>query len=527
MEQPLLSLDPKLVQQARADAQAVAAQVTSVARARTTVAIERTVLRLFGVDGVTSEGVPLPNVVVEAALRSRGLAHGIASRFCNAAHATGFEPDTLARAIASGEVSLDAHPNTPCDAARGIGEAWSEAAVALIRRRRAEREAALARSAPVAEPWLYVIVASGNIFEDVVQARIAARQGADVVAVIRSTGQSLLDYVPYGPTTEGYGGTYATRENFRIMRAALDEVGEELGRYIRLCNYASGLCMPEIAMMGAVVRLDVMLNDALYGILFRDINPVRTLTDQRMSRMLNALAGIVINTGEDNYLTTADAFEAGHTVIASTLINEALGRLAGLPTGQLGLGHAMEIDPAMADGLLWEIAQAALVRTLFPGAPIKFMPPTKYMTGNVFRGHVQDAMFNLVGVLTRQGIQLLGMMTEAMHTPHVHDRYLSLENAKYIFHNARSLGDELVIKPGGRIEGRARDVLREAAGLLRDVRRLGLLDTLATGLFADVKRPADGGRGLDGVIERAPEYWNPAEEALCRALGLPAQEVTP
>ena len=29
------------------------------------------------------------------------------------------------------------------------------------------------------------------------------------------------------------------------------------------------MCMPEIAAMGALERLDVMLNDAIYGILFR------------------------------------------------------------------------------------------------------------------------------------------------------------------------------------------------------------------------------------------------------------------
>ena len=86
-------------------------------------------------------------------------------------------------------------------------------------------------------PYLYVIVATGNIYEDVTQAVAAARQGADVVAVIRTTGQSLLDFVPYGATTEGFGGTMATQENFRIMRKALDDVGVELGRYIRLCNY--------------------------------------------------------------------------------------------------------------------------------------------------------------------------------------------------------------------------------------------------------------------------------------------------
>src|SRR5207245_2706127 len=115
--------------------------------------------------------------------------------------------------------------------------------------------------------------------------------GAQIIAVIRSTGQSLLDYVPEGITTEGFGGTYATQANFALMRAALDETSERLGRYVMLTNYASGLCMPEIAALGALERLDMLLNDSMYGILFRDINMQRTFVDQHFSRMLNARAG--------------------------------------------------------------------------------------------------------------------------------------------------------------------------------------------------------------------------------------------
>ena len=115
------------------------------------------------------------------------------------------------------------------------------------------------------------------------------------------------------------------------MRELLVKVGEEMGRYIRLCNYCSGLCMPEIAAMGAFEGLDVMLNDALYGILFRDINMQRTLVDQNFSRAINAYAGVVINTGEDNYLTTADAVEEAHTVLASQFLNEQFALRAGLP----------------------------------------------------------------------------------------------------------------------------------------------------------------------------------------------------
>ena len=45
------------------------------------------------------------------------------------------------------------------------------------------------------------------------------------------------------------------------------------------------------------------------------------------------------------------------------------------------------------------------------------MPPTKFMTGNIFRGHLQDALFNLVTVWSNQSILLTGMLTEAIHTP--------------------------------------------------------------------------------------------------------------
>ena len=341
------------------------------------------------------------------------------------------------------------------------------------------------------------------------QATAAARQGADVIAVIRTTGQSLLDYVPYGATTEGFGGTYATQENFRLMREAMDKVGEELGRYIRVCNYCSGLCMPEIAAMGAFEGLDVMLNDALYGILFRDINMQRTLIDQSFSRAINAYAGVVINTGEDNYLTTADAVEEAHTVTASQFLNEAFALRAGLPEEQMGLGHAFEIDPDVENGFLYELAQAEMAREIFPKAPLKYMPPTKFMTGNIFRGHVQDALFNMVTALTGQKIHLLGMMTEAIHTPFLSDRFLAIQNAQYIFRTMHDLGSEITFKDGGIMQTRANDVLKKATDLLGQIEQLGIFETLERGIFADIKRPRDGGKGLDGVVTKAPGYFNP------------------
>ncbi|MFX0004363.1 MAG: lysine 5,6-aminomutase subunit alpha TIM-barrel domain-containing protein, partial [Candidatus Hermodarchaeota archaeon] len=367
-------------------------------------------------------------------------------------------------------------------------------------------------------PLIYVIVATGNIYEDIIQAQAAARQGADVIAVIRSTVQSLLDYVPYGPTTEGFGGTYATQENFRLMRKALDEVGEELGRYIRLTNYCSGLCMPEIAAMGAFERLDMMLNDALYGILFRDINMKRTIIDQYFSRMINAYAGVIINTGEDNYLTTADAYEAAHTVLASEFINEQFALLAGLKEEQMGLGHAFEMNPDLQNGFLYELAQAQMTREIFPKAPLKYMPPTKYMTGNIFKGHVQDALFNIVTIMTNQRIHLLGMLTEGIHTPFMQDRALSIENAKYIFNNMNSISAEIKFKEGGIIQKRVDEVLNKALNLLKEIEKEGLFKTLEKGIFANIKRSINGGKGLDGVIKKEKNYYNPFIELMFREL---------
>jgi beta-lysine 5,6-aminomutase alpha subunit len=124
-------------------------------------------------------------------------------------------------------------------------------------------------------------------------------------------------------------------------------------------------------------------------------------------------------------------------------------------------------------------------------------------------------------VWTNQGIQLLGMMTEAMHTPHMGDRYLALENARYVMNNARLLGEEVEFKRDGMIQRRAQTVLADATALLERVQREGLFDVLSEGVFADVYRPVNKGKGLDGVAQRSADYYNPVELELRRGLGLP------
>lgn len=504
-----LGIDFSRVNYAKGVSKQIAENVQQFVEKYTTVAVERTLCRLVGIDGVDENEVPLPNVVVDE-IHSKGvLSQGVLHFLGNAVIETGKTPNEIAQLIGEGKLDITKmNVHTAGEIEKALAP-YVTASVEKISGNRKRRENYIATIGEGAKPYLYVIVATGNIYEDVVQAQAAARQGADIIAVIRTTGQSLLDYVPYGATTEGFGGTIATQENFRIMRNALDEVGEEVGRYIRLCNYCSGLCMPEIAVMGALEGLDVMLNDALYGILFRDINMQRTMVDQYFSRIINGFAGVIINTGEDNYLTTADAFEQAHTVLASDLVNEQLALMAGLPEEQMGLGHAFEMDPDLKNGFLYELAQAQLTREIFPKAPLKYMPPTKFMTGNIFKGNVQDALFNQISIWTGQGIQLLGMLTEAIHTPFMSDRYLAIENAKYIFNNMNAIGEEMEYKKDGLIQQRAKKVLEDATELLEQVNEYGLFEALQRGIFADIKRPITGGKGLAGVSQKGAGYYNP------------------
>ena len=511
---PMLDLDPATIRTARSLARKAGAPVVSMAKRHTTVSVERAVLRLAGLEGADVESIPWVNRLVDVVRENAGLEHGVSLPVWDAMLRTGDDLLTVAQKAAAGSVTFRVPEGKDATRAAMASRAQVAGGIRRIDTSRRQRDKLIAKYGQPPAPWIYLIVATGDIYEDMPQAQAAAREGADVIAVIRSTGQSLLDYVPEGPTREGYAGTYATQANFRLMRAALDETSKELGRYVRLTNYASGLCMPEIASLAGLERLDMMLNDSMYGILFRDINPVRTFVDQRFSRQIHARAGIIINTGEDNYLTTADAIDAAHTVVASQFINEAFARRAGLRDDQMGLGHAFEIDKGVEDSLLLEIAQAQLVRQLFPKHPIKWMPATKHKQGDIFWSHRVDGLFDLVGVATEQSIELLGMMTESIHTPLLQDRYAAIKGADYVFRAARHLSDELRWNPDGLVVGRARAVLAEARDLLRGVAEEGLFSAIARGVFADVKRPELGGRGLSGVVEKSPAYLNPILDAL-------------
>lgn len=507
-----LNLDRDKIDLCRELADGIVHPIQKYIDIHSTVSIERAVLRLLGLEGAisTESGMmPLANLVVDRIDRRR-LSLGAATWIAAARLRNRKLPlDKLAQKIVEGEINLNDMTEPTPDLVRNELTPFVNDALRNLDRSRRDKEDQRYRRGRPTGPLVYVIVATGNIHEDVPQAVAAAKVGADIIAVIRSTAQSLLDYVPHGATTEGYGGTYATQENFRIMRKALNELSTPLNRYVRLCNYSSGLCMSEIAVMGAFEGLDFLLNDAMYGILFRDINMKRTFVDQYFSRLVISRAGIIIQTGEDNYLTTSPAFESHHQVLTSHFINEQFAKRAGLRDEQIGLGHAFEMDPTIEDSFLYEVAMAQLIREAFPRNPIKYMPPTRHKQGDIFFSHVLDAMFTLTASATGQGVILLGMPTEAIHNPFLQDRFMSLKSARYILSATHSLSDELQFSPNGKLARRARSVLDDTQKLLQRIREVGMMETIEKGTFADMRRTRDGGRGLDGVFQKGRRYYNP------------------
>lgn len=509
-----LNLNDSLVETCRNLAYEIVSATLVQISNKTTKSVERTIVRLLGVDGVNEDDIPYPNLLIDHIAERGEMSKGVCYWLGNAMLHTGKKAQEIAELINNEQIDIFGLPEKDISEIKDFMFALCRISIKKIEEKKAEKEKLRQNWGENPPPHAYVLTATGNVYEDVIHAVANARYGADIIAVIRSTAQSLLDYVPYGPTTEGYGGTYATQENFKIMRDALNTWGEENKRYVRLSSFCSGLCMPEIAAMGALEGLDNMANDALYGILYRDINMTRTFIDQKFSRMINGFSGTVINTGEDNYLRTADAVEAAHSVVASQLINYYFAKSAGMKDEFIAIGNAYEISPDVKNGFLLEWAQALLTRELFSHCKTKYMPPTKHMNGNIFRTHAFDTMFNLITIATKQDIQTIGVPTEGFYTPLIQDRTVSLENVKTVFNNANALFDEISFKEDGIINQRANEVLNKTHLLLQEIHSIGMFKAIENGYFGDVKRSPDQGKGLDGIYHQSPEYFNPFESLM-------------
>ena len=108
--QPRLTLDPAAVAAARELARRAGQPIVDMARTHTTVSVERAVLRLAGLRGADADGMPWVNRLADAVRESVGLEHGVALPVFDAM-LEGGHPDLASLAVAAARgTTLFAYP---------------------------------------------------------------------------------------------------------------------------------------------------------------------------------------------------------------------------------------------------------------------------------------------------------------------------------------------------------------------------------------------------------------------------------
>jgi beta-lysine 5,6-aminomutase alpha subunit len=160
-----LDLDPAVVAQARELARRAGQPVVELARTHTTASVERAVLRLAGLDGADEDGMPWVNRLAEAVRDATGLEHGVALPVWDAMASGGY-PDlrTLAVDAAAGLVKFRIPAGHEAEAARETAARSVKKGISRIDAQRAERDRMLAVTGDPPMPWIYLIVATGDIY---------------------------------------------------------------------------------------------------------------------------------------------------------------------------------------------------------------------------------------------------------------------------------------------------------------------------------------------------------------------------
>jgi len=222
----LLNLDPAVVATARRLAARATEPVIALAHAHTTVAVERATLRLAGITGADSGhragDVPWVNRVVDTVREHCGLAGGAALPVFHALREHNFASLTeLAEATLAGQVRYTVPTGRDADRAEKAARTAIAHGIRTIDRNRARRDELVATLGdPPTRPWIYLIVATGDIDEDVVQAAKRGPRGRG-----RDRGDPLHRTVPFGLPT---GGRDAPRVRRHLRHAG--ELPDHAGR---------------------------------------------------------------------------------------------------------------------------------------------------------------------------------------------------------------------------------------------------------------------------------------------------------
>ena len=194
-----LNLDRDVIDQCRELAESIVRPIQSYINRHSTVSIERTVLRLLGFDGAyeLEAGMPFPmaNLIVDK-LERPVLANGVASVIAAIKNKyPRWEQAKIGEKIIRGEIDFKELEDLPQDQITKTLKPWVDSAIRHIDKMRYTRQDKIHDLGSGRSPLKYVIVATGNIYEDVKHALSAARLGADIISYFKSMAKEMG--VPY------------------------------------------------------------------------------------------------------------------------------------------------------------------------------------------------------------------------------------------------------------------------------------------------------------------------------------------
>ncbi|MGZ6344622.1 MAG: lysine 5,6-aminomutase subunit alpha TIM-barrel domain-containing protein [Candidatus Limnocylindrales bacterium] len=380
------------VHELRERAAALAAPIHQAARASTTVACERAMLRLFGVAGLDRRGRPLALEVVDrfAQLGPGRLGGGVALPFAAAAHEYDLEPQELALEIASGHVDLALEadllrePENRSAAERLVG-LWLATAWERFDANRTARGELRAVFGDGPDTVLGLDVGDATAGAAMGRARELVADGADVLRVRvprdrelrRGLGEELDPPDESGDARDAPAGSQC---GLAVLRTALDEAAAAQGRYVRLASQSLGLASPDQAVVAGFERVDLVCSDPLESIVEFGVEPARAFTDHAFALEVHGRSGAQLALGPGP-LAVAPEIARGEPIDPPTrsgraLALQALGveltRLGPLPPERVLLGAGPRELRLDAVGQLG-IGEVALRRLAFPEHPLLFV----------------------------------------------------------------------------------------------------------------------------------------------------------
>ena len=374
----------------RERAAALAAPIDAAARAATTVACERAMLRLFGVAGIDRAGHPLALEVIErfADLGPARLGGGIALPFAAAAREYALGPQELSLEIASGHIDLALEadllrePANRAGAEALVGE-WLAAAWQRFDANRVARSELRAILGEASRTVIGLDLSDVTAGEAAERSRVLVAAGATLVRVRvprdrelrRGLGEELD---PADAAAAPRVAPAGSQRGLASLRTALDEAAAASGRYVRLASASLGLAAPDQAVVAGFERVDLVCSDPLESIVEFGVQPARAFADHAFALQVHGRTGAQLALGAGP-LAVAPELARGQPVDPGTRSGRALAlqaltvelsRLGPLPPERIVLGALPREAQALDGAGPLALTEVALRRLVFPEHPL-------------------------------------------------------------------------------------------------------------------------------------------------------------